>query len=626
MSEERTVETEVLVVGTGPAGAAAAALLAGYGVDTLIVNKFGWTARTPRAHITNQRTMEVIRDLGLEDEVWKYAVPNDLMGENTFCASLAGEEFGRIRTWGTEVRRKADYEAASPTSMCDIPQNLLEPILVKHAALKGAKVRFDTEYLGHTQDAAGVTARLRDRLTGAEFAVRSKYLIGADGANSLVLQDLDLPLEGQMGLSGSINMVFEADLTRYVAHRPSVLYWVIQPGSDIGGLGIGVVRMVRPWNRWLAIWGYDVQAGPPEIDEDFATRIVHKLIGDDTVSVKIEATSTWTVNDMYATRLQKNRVFCAGDAIHRHPPTNGLGSNTSIQDSFNLAWKIAMVLRGEADESLLESYTAERAPVAKQIVGRANRSLGDLPPVAKALGLIGAKNPKEMRANMAARREATAAAEEQRAALRTAIAGTDYVYNAHGVEMNQRYASMAILSDGSDPETFDDEELYHQACSRPGAPLPHAWVYKPGGHRISTKDLCGKGRFTLLTGTGGEGWAAATAAVKASLGVEVTVRVIGPGQPYEDHYGEFAAIRGTSDSGALLVRPDFHIAWRQHAITPKATDDLLAALSQILGRRAVARKAVTRKAATQKTATRKTAAKRAVAKRAPAQKTVTAAE
>lgn len=155
-------ETEVLVIGTGPAGSAAAALLSKYGVRTLLINKFSWTAPTPRAHITNQRTMEVIRDLGLEDEVAKYAVPNDLMGENTICASLAGEEFGRIRTWGTDVRRRAHYDECSPTSMCDIPQNLLEPILVKSAALDGGKVRFDTEYLSHTQDETSVSVLVRD--------------------------------------------------------------------------------------------------------------------------------------------------------------------------------------------------------------------------------------------------------------------------------------------------------------------------------------------------------------------------------------------------------------------------------------------------------------------------------
>lgn len=577
-------ETEVLIVGTGPAGASAAALLAKYGVKTFLVNKYGWTAPTPRAHITNQRTMEVIRDLGLEEDVNRYAVSNNLMGENTICASLAGEEFGRIKTWGTDTRRRADYDECSPTSMCDVPQNLMEPILVKSAALDGGKVRFDTEYLSHSQDAGGVTAQLRDRLTNETFEVRAKYMIGADGANSKVLSDLNLPLEGQMGKSGSINMVFEADLTKFVAHRPSVLYWVIQPGSDIGGLGIGVVRMVRPWNKWLAIWGYDVDAGPPDLDNDFATRIVHNLIGDDTVPVRIDSLSTWTVNDTYATNLQKGRVFCAGDAIHRHPPTNGLGSNTSIQDSFNLAWKIAMVLRGQADESLLQTYTTERAPIAEQIVKRANKSLGDFPPIAMALGLPQAKSVDDMYANMAKRKDATPEAEQQRANLRAAIAGTDYVYNAHGVETNQRYESTAVIADGSDPETFRDVELYHQASTRPGAPVPHVWVYRQDGHNVSTKDLCGKGRFTLLTGPGGAGWTDAAAAVREALGVDIDVCEIGPGRAHEDHYGAFAAIRDTSDSGAILVRPDFHIAFRAAVVSDSASDDLIAAMASVLGR------------------------------------------
>ncbi len=579
------LETEVLIVGTGPAGSSAAALLARYGVKTVLVNKYGWTAPTPRAHITNQRTMEVIRDLDLEDEVKMWAVPNDLMGENTICASLAGEEFGRIRTWGTDVRRRADYDECSPTSMCDIPQNYLEPILVKSAALDSGKVRFDTEYVSHTQDEGGVTATLRDRLTGEEYDVRAKYMIGADGANSQVLEDLGLPLEGQMGKSGSINMLFECDLSKYVAHRPSVLYWVIQPGSDIGGLGIGVVRMVRPWNKWLAIWGYDVEQGPPELDNDFATKIVKNLIGDQDIDVKIEGTSTWTVNDMYATELHKGRVLCAGDAIHRHPPTNGLGSNTSIQDSFNLCWKIAMVLRGQADPSLLDTYTTERAPVAKQIVGRANKSLGDFPPIAVALGLPQAKGDVEqMYKNMAARKDSTPEAEAQRTALRNAISGTDYVYNAHGVEMNQRYDGPAVVSDGSPEEEFPDVELLHKASSRPGAPVPHVWVYHADGTPISTKDLCGKGKFSILTGLGGEGWKDAAQAVKEQLGVEIDVHLIGPGLELEDHYGDFAKIRETTDSGALLVRPDFHVAFRADAISASATVDLVNAMSQVLGR------------------------------------------
>ena len=164
-----------------------------------------------------------------------------------------------------------------------MPQNNLEPILVKHAASRGSRVRFDTEYLSHVQDADGVTARVRDRLRGDEYEIRARYLIGADGGRSKIAQDIGLPMEGEMDWAGSMNIVFHADLSRYVAHRPSVLYWIMQPGADIGGIGMGLVRMVRPWDEWLIVWGYDINEPPPEVDEAVATRVVHNLVGDDTI-------------------------------------------------------------------------------------------------------------------------------------------------------------------------------------------------------------------------------------------------------------------------------------------------------------------------------------------------------
>lgn len=586
-TQQPQVETDVLVVGTGPAGAAAAVALSTYGVENVVISRFGWTARTPRAHITNQRTMEVIRDFGLEDEVKDLATPNDLMGENPFCTSLAGEELGRLKTWGTHPQRRADQEQASPTRVCDLPQNYMEQILTHAAAHRGSKVRFDTEYLSLDQDAEGVTATVRDRLTDQTYEIRAKYLIGADGANSKVVEDIGLPLEGRMGVEGSINMVFEADLTKYVAHRPSVLYWIVQPGSDVGGLGIGVVRMVRPWHRWLAIWGYEDPENPPQLTEELATDIVHNLIGDHDVPVKINATSTWTVNDMYAEENTRGRVFCMGDAVHRHPPLNGLGSNVSIQDAYNLAWKLALVLEGKAEPSLLGTYDEERSPVAAQTVKRANKSLAAFPPVLGALGLFDAQDPDQMKENMAARKNSTTEAAEQRAALRQAIDNSDPVYNCHGVEMNQRYESAAVVPDGTeDPGFLRDQELYYQASSRPGARLPHAWLIDEDGYSVSTLDLCGGGHFTLLTGIGGEAWQDAVRTVEDAFDIEVNVHVIGPGRQFDDPYGDWARLRETTETGALLVRPDIFVAWRADAVSPSATEDLTSAMECILGRRA----------------------------------------
>jgi 2,4-dichlorophenol 6-monooxygenase len=583
------IETDVLVVGSGPAGSTAAALLSTYGVPNVLVTKYRWLSDTPRAHITNQRALEVLRDLGLEEDAKLYGVPQELMGNNVFCTSLAGEELGRLRTWGSHPMSFARHRLSSPTHMMDLPQNFLEPILFSAACARGTKARLSTEYLSHVQDDTGVTSRVRDRVSGEEYEIRSKYLIGADGGNSQVARDAGLRMNGKMGVAGSMNIIFKGDLSRYVAHRPSVLYWIMQPGSDVGGIGMGLVRMVRPWDEWLIVWGYDISKPAPVVDDAFARSVAHSLIGDDTIPIEIKSVSTWTVNHMHALDYSNGRVFCMGDACHRHPPSNGLGSNTSIQDAFNLAWKLALVTRGQAEPSLLDSYQEERAPVGKQVVDRANKSIEEFGPIFQALGLLDTTDPDIMKANMAARRDDTPAAEQQRRSLREAIAYKVYEFDCHGVEMNQRYTSCATVSDGSDDPGFrEDPELYTQQTSRPGARLPHVWVEK-GAQKFSTLDLCGKGRFTLLTSIGGHGWIEAAKAIGAATGLDIATVTIGPGCDYEDPFGEWANAREISDSGCILVRPDHHVAWRAAKRSADATGELSAALSSILGRDVAAR-------------------------------------
>jgi 2,4-dichlorophenol 6-monooxygenase len=578
------IETDVLIVGTGPAGSAAAALLTTYGVKPLVITKWNWTCRTPRAHITNQRTMEVFRDLGIEDNVNEKRTAQEYMGNNVFCTSLAGEELGRLLTWGTHPQRKADYTLASPTTICDIPQNLLEPILVDTAAGRGATIMFNWEYLGLEQDADGVTVDVKDYVSGQTHKIRAKYVIGADGGRSKVAEDIGLPMEGKMGVAGSMNIVFEADLSKYVAHRPSVLYWIMQPGSDVGGIGMGVVRMVRPWNEWLVIWGYDINEPPPKVTDEMATEIAHNLIGDHSIPIKIKATSVWTVNNMYALENTRGRVFCAGDAVHRHPPSNGLGSNTSIQDAWNLAWKIAYVLKGKAAPSLLQSYNDERSPIAKQIVKRANQSIGEFGLIFEALGLLSTKDPGEMKANMAKLHDNNPTAAEQRDALRKAIAFKSYEFNCHGVELNQRYASSAIVADGSqDPEWRRDKELYYQASTRPGAHLPHVWVYDRDHRETSTLDIVGKGRFTVLTGIGGEAWVEAARAIQMESGLDLQAHVIGPDRDYADLTGDWARTCEIEEAGCLLVRPDQFVAFRAFGAPSDAKAQLSMALQQVLG-------------------------------------------
>jgi 2,4-dichlorophenol 6-monooxygenase len=582
------ITTEVLIIGTGPAGSATAALLSTYGIQNMAINRYRWLANTPRAHITNQRAMEVLRDLGrdVEDEAYMFATHQDLMGENIFCESLAGEEIGRMKSWGNHPLSRAEHLMSSPTRMNDLPQTFMEPLLFKTACSRGTQARMSTEYLSHMQDGEGVTTTCRDRLTGREITIRSKYLIGADGGKSLVAEHADLPFEGKMGVGGSMNILFRADLSKYVAHRPSVLYWVMQPGADVGGIGMGLVRMVRPWNEWLIVWGYDINGPEPEVTPEFATGVARQLVGDPDLQIELLSANVWTVNNRYATRTSDGRVFCMGDAIHRHPPSNGLGSNTSIQDAFNLAWKLAMVLKGQAGDRLLDSYNDERAPIARQIVTRANQSIAEFGPIFESLGMGEGVDPVQMQKNLNSRTEGTEAAERQREAIRKAIAFKKYEFDAHGIEMNQRYRSSAIVTDGQiEPAFALDADLHYQPTTWPGARLPHAWLYRRDtGAEVSTLDLCGHGRFTLLTGLGGEDWVKAVKEAGADLGLDIETHVIGPRQTYIDHSGDWARASEIRDSGCLIVRPDHHVCWRAETLTASPKADVLRVMREVLSR------------------------------------------
>ncbi|MEM9437916.1 MAG: FAD-dependent monooxygenase, partial [Pseudomonadota bacterium] len=323
----------------------------------------------------------------------------------------------------------------------------------------------------------------------------------------------------------------------------------------------------------------------PDVDEALATEVARQLVGDPELEIELLSANTWTVNDAYAERMSNGRVFIMGDAAHRHPPSNGLGSNTSIQDSFNLCWKIAAVLKGQAGEALLDSYTAERAPVAKQIVTRANQSIEEFGPIFEALGMTGGDDIEAIKANMDARCGASPEAEAQRAALNAAIAFKKYEFDAHGVEMNQRYKSDAIVTDRQmEPDLALDADLHYQPTTWPGARIPHSWLFTASGGKHSTLDITGNGHFTLLTGLGGEAWCEAAKAVAAELGLDLACHLIGPRQEYMDHTGDWARSREIGDSGCLLVRPDHHVCWRADAMMENPKSELTRVLAAIMAR------------------------------------------
>ena len=254
--------------------------------------------------------------------------------------------------------------------------------------------------------------------------------------------------------------------------------------------------------------------------------------------------------------------------------------NTGMQDAFNLAWKLALVIQGKAGVGLLESYDAERQPIGKQIVARANKSflqnnrLWDL----LGGGTLAPTTPEE--------HAAVFDTKAGRASLREAVDAFHYEYHAHGVEMDRRYLSKAVVADGSpEPEPGRDPELYHHASTRPGSPLPHAWLCRrTPGPSASTLDVAGKGRFCLLTGHGGEAWRAAATCLAERSGVDIEVVAIGPYLDWEDPYGRWQALCEVEEEGCVLVRPDLIVGWRSRTLPNDPAVELAGALSIILDR------------------------------------------
>ena len=584
------METDVLISGSGPAGLSTAINLTTYGIRPTLITKYRWVAPTPRAHLTNQRTFEVFRDLGIEADALAQAIPYTKMPNLPFARTLAGQEFGRLRLADTDPRFYDNYWTSSPCIIADLPQNRLEPILLAHALSRGAKILFETEYLASVQDEEGVTTTVRDRATGEQRTIRSKYLVGADGGQSPVAAELKLPFVGKAGIAYSANILFEADLSQYVEHRPGVLYFLARTALDLGGAGFGILRTIRPWNEWLLIKSYISGQEEAELTEAKAVELVRSHLGDPTVPIRITSIDPWEQNSLYATRYSDRRIFCVGDAVHRHIPSNGLGSNTAIQDGYNLAWKLAFVLQGKAGASLLDSYDAERVPVGEQVVKRATQSLGEYAPILDILGLANATNPEESVAILDSMSADTPEAADRRKKLHEALAVKDHEFNTHGVEMNQRYCSGAILADPVAKQVRVpsgepiDAELFYIPTTSPGARVPHVWL-EQDRRPVSTLDLAGKGRFSLLTGSGGEIWTAAAHAAADRFGIEVACFVIGLGRPVEDPYGEWAELREVQESGCLLLRPDAHVAWRAHtapSTEAEAIYHMVEALKQIL--------------------------------------------
>ena len=585
------IEVPVLIVGGGGAGLTASMLLSQLGIESLLISALPTTSNLPKAHVLNQRTMEIFTDVGVADEVYAKSTPAENMAAMAWYSGFVGadEDFGRmigkVETWGGGYTN-LNWMTASPLRTANLPQIRLEPILKARAeAMAPDKVRFHHELFALEQDGEGVTAHVRNCDDNSEYTVRARYLVGCDGGRTIA-RLVGVEYDGLGVIAQTATAHVTADLSQF-AHDPDVLIrWIWCPA--IGEMAVLVPMGPDHWGPESEEWVFHVTyqgEGPKDLTDEQIEANMRLALGIGDLPMKIHKITRWSLEGVLASRFRAGRVFLVGDAAHRHPPTGGLGLTSATQDVHNLCWKLAAVLNGQAADGLLDTYEAERKPVdARNIQRSMENSLAHLE-TGRAFGL---SHEASAEANWAQMRRIWSGkpedAEHRRGALR-AIRRLTMEGNELNVEYGYRYASSAVVADGTpDPEPVDDIRVY-QPSTRPGSPLAHAWIDDEAGNRFPIKDLIAPGRFLLIAGEEGDDWCAAAQRIAVANGLPLDAVRIGhiDGDLYDPRLA-WAQNRGITSKGAVLVRPDRVIGWRQSGAVPDAESELADALVHILGR------------------------------------------
>ncbi|GAA4545995.1 aklavinone 12-hydroxylase RdmE [Amycolatopsis samaneae] len=521
--EERV---QVLVVGAGLGGLSATMFLAQRGIDVLAVERHAGTAIHTRASGQNPRTMELFHWAGIDDAVLN-ASPRASKGLRvTVASSLAGTVFNRI----LEDFNEPDISAATAMRFGMAGQDVVEPIMLAQAEKFGARVRFRTELTGFTQDADGVTATVRHRDSGEETVVRADYLVAADGGRSGIREDLGIATEGEGALGHLVGVVFDADLGDRVKAGITDLFHLQHPEFT------GVVCNTDHPNRY--IFAVDYRPDKGESPADFPPERLAELIRLATdlpgLEPEIQWTGPWEIAARIAERFRSGRVFLVGDAAKVTPPTGGQGGNTAVGDGADLAWKLAAVLRGDAGDGLLDTYEAERRPIARMIVEASLHNLKER--MLPDLDVSELPPPEEPLAGM----------------------------------LGFRYRSTAVLAEDDDPARCENPM---EPSGRPGFRGP-AVPLTVDGFPKSTVDVFGEA-WVVLCAEDGSRWCPAAADIAAETGIRVDCHVL-------DDAG--AARYGLAAGGASLVRPDGIVAWRAAAAPEDPAGELWNVLGRVLSR------------------------------------------
>lgn len=585
-------ETRVLIVGGGGAGLTSSMLLSQYGIDHILVSSLPQTSLLPKAHVLNQRSMEIFEEVGVAGRILERSTPPENMKATAWYAGVTGNHdgygrrLGRLEVWGGGYT-DPDFIAASPFRTANLPQIRLEPLLKERAEEMGGDIRFGHELVDYEQDVNGVTAVIKIRETGATYRIRADYLLGCD-AGRTVGKLAGIELEGQRNLMRMVSTHLSYDFSKHLKDEDVLIRWLINP--DFGGsFASGVLVAMGPehWGTRSEEWVLHLQFAMDDgsaLDDARVLERIRATLGIPDFSPKIHYISRWTMEGVLANEFQSGRVFVVGDAAHRHPPTGGLGLNSAVHDAYNLCWKLAAVLRGCAGNGILKTYGEERRPVDGANVEAAVSAAMNHFTIDRALLVSPEKTAEENWKAVRPLWDDLPDSPQKRHALNAAIVSQTMEFRHHNVEFGYVYDSRAVVSDGTPPLVPLDKVRIYDPATRPGHPLPHAWIEKEG-ERIALNTLVHGGKFVLIAGENGQQWVDAATKIARNLEIElVAIRIGILDGDYVDARCAWTKQREISADGAILVRPDRYIGFRSHGTVADPEAILAAALRQILNR------------------------------------------
>ncbi|WP_189717649.1 FAD-dependent oxidoreductase [Streptomyces phaeofaciens] len=541
-ADGHTLRVPVLIIGGSLVGLSTSLFLSRLGVRHALVERHAGTSIHPRGRGNNVRTMELFRVADVERDIHAAAATlaeNHGILQTPTLVGEAGEWLFRNIDPGGGLAR------FSPTAWCLCSQNDLEPVLLDHARRLGGDLRYSTEMLSFDDGPAGVTAVVKSRETGEHTTIHADYLVAADGPRSPVREQLGIGHSGPGDLFHNVSVTFRSRrLADVVGDRRFIVCYLTTPDAD------GALLPVDNREQWVfhAPWHPEQGEALEEFTDERCAEHIRRAVGVADLDVEITGRAPWHAAQRVARSYRSGRVLLAGDSAHEMSPTGAFGSNTGIQDAHNLAWKLAAVLDGWAGEGLLDTYDAERRPVAEATSARAAARSAEHshPGFAPPPGAGGGRQSGIL-----------------------------------NVALGYRYPSGAVA--GTDPGSpVVPEQL--DLSGEPGSRAPHLWIRR-NGERISTLDLYERTLVLLSDAAVPGGWHQAAARLADELLVPLRSFRVGaePGAelvPEDDV--DWAQRHGIAPGGAVLVRPDGFVAWRAAGPEAEPMRALRQALTQVL--------------------------------------------